>query len=500
MQKGELKARLIVAPVGDPSRWSPVLYTIRSEKFSASICSRSSLVPMVLRDISTAEDLGVKLLVVGSHSLARDLDRLDMRDVTEDLSREIREVFEEVLSEKKGTYPALESWLSSWSENVRVLVTQAIGSYWIGEESLNFLGSPSHSFLETFLAIREINSEEKLKGLTVDITHGINYLTVSVLAAACAFASVSGIDVSIWNSEPYVRGVVVECREVRRKSRLRKPFKQYLGISEVGPIYRALRMVDSLAQLSRWSYVPSRNLARELQSPSELLGLDKEKTRELSKELREMGIELESLKKIPLMVLRTFYAIGHLATTLVHRNLIAIRKSSSSFEKAEKMLKLIRKRSMNFSIEEGNVVYEFVPNPMLVAIPLLLDMAKELLDMLHEGDGERTMTSDFLYGMNEEYSKREMGTYDILLRDEIERIEEYVESVRKGEGRDYRTWIKEVFLSRKPEKKGKPRRGDKRRNYLAHAGLSIDYLDSVEPREKGFLVRYKKDLPDICPF
>jgi hypothetical protein len=120
------------------------------------------------------------------------------------------------------------------------------------------------------------------------------------------------------------------------------------------------------------------------------------------------------------------------------------------------------------------------------------------LKLLDEGDCRGTMTSTFLLRTKEEYKRREMGTYYVLLDREMKTIKEYLEDLKKEEKkRSYVEYLKEQ-MNISVEDRAFDSQANKR-NYLAHAGLSLECIESIEPTEKGYVVKYRdRTLPKIC--
>ena len=157
--------------------------------------------------------------------------------------------------------------------NVEISVLPGIGHYY----GWRFQASVDNIYNQAFYKIFQKLSNASYKWIVVDLTHGINYMMLTVLYAAIANAIVYGLEekdrVVLLNSEP---ARVYSPRVHERASTILEPpgrcGDQHLAILDVRRLQVAIRLIRSLAQLKKLSFTSlDKTILKELSGVDESL-------------------------------------------------------------------------------------------------------------------------------------------------------------------------------------------------------------------------------------
>jgi CRISPR-associated protein Csx1 len=278
------KLRVLVIGIwGDPSRWSQVEYRIHIPSISVtgiqsiakdvyggdewSISTHSTTLALACFFKSFAD---VKIVIFGLDSLA-DLGDPICRTSEGIKGADVRECarkrYEFFLERFVNSIDRDVCKLDNYEQFIEVVVAPARGSFY----GYRFSGSPVHIFNKAFIKILNVVEEFNPRFVVLDVTHGVNYQTISVQYAALAVNQLVNalnklkgrhqISLVIMNSEPIPSpqprsSMDVGSREGSEK-RLQDPVPQ-LKILDVSEIAATLEFVNNLRSVLSFRLPSSR--------------------------------------------------------------------------------------------------------------------------------------------------------------------------------------------------------------------------------------------------
>ncbi|ACB40084.1 CRISPR-associated CARF protein Csx1 [Pyrobaculum neutrophilum] len=225
---------LLVGVWGFPPSWRRARYTAEVDRkpFKGSAgrfegCTSEGALVDVLRGLGRPSEVSV--LVVGSDSV------VNPGAAAGDLRARARELYQRWGRELMGGLP------------FEVVSVPAVGTYF----GWRFEGSPEAIFMDVFKAVWERSEDASF--IVVDITHGINFVTISALYAAVAAAVGRGKEdrLILVNSEPYPNDVESDfCIQPQRGERRREvPELRVLDVSSLQEVLRSVRELAALRSL-----------------------------------------------------------------------------------------------------------------------------------------------------------------------------------------------------------------------------------------------------------
>jgi len=240
----------------------PGLRNIAKERYRSSFwfCkSRSSTIALASFLYSFTD--GIKVLIFGLDSLT-DPGRCG-NSLRECAKARYREHLESFIKESKCN--DVECRLPM--DTIEFVITPAMGSF----HGYSFKGGPVHIFNIAFSRILRAIEEFEPSFIVVDITHGINYQTVSVFYSAIAAAILMNKEraLTLFNSEPYPR----VGRQERHQEQLKQQAIPQLGLLDVTDIAKVFEFIRLVTGIPRLRSVP----LKELIEGKEILGQDFQK-------------------------------------------------------------------------------------------------------------------------------------------------------------------------------------------------------------------------------
>lgn len=296
---------LIIGIWGDPSRWQLVEYAIpineilhKGIKNIAKGVYGDKLWKLRSRSSTLAITcfykgfMDVKTLIFGLDSIANLSDNACKSDVRECARSIYRSLLARFVKEVAGENTE-EDYVCSLEPgeelSIELVVTPARGSF----AGYKFSGTPIHIFNVAFAKVLRAVEEFNPRFVIVDVTHGINYQTISVLHAAVAVAQLvnslerlrSGnrkFDLIILNSEPYLQ--VAKQKEIRQEQKAQQVSTTQegddllLSILDVTELKKAVDFINTLSAILYLRLPPGRAVENE------------ELPREISESLRRLVV------------------------------------------------------------------------------------------------------------------------------------------------------------------------------------------------------------------
>ncbi len=277
---------LIIAPWGYPPQWRRVPYNVKVYHkgfgtIEISKCVTCSSTLALTSAINKSSDVfsQVKVLVLGLDTAIQPEDQEDGRG----FRGRVREVYEKwlrvLLSDCKehGCCEGVSEELFS------INVLPGIGTF----NGWKYLARIDDLFVKTFLKVRdELSRLGSSTWVFIDITHGINYQTISVMYASLAAViyklGVNGLAKTfILNSEPALGGE--SCIKVGSGGGANPQVINELNILDVTRLHVILNFIPGITSLGRLEYLGIEEGIKELKKYHE--GEAQEFVKELSKKV-----------------------------------------------------------------------------------------------------------------------------------------------------------------------------------------------------------------------
>jgi CRISPR-associated protein Csx1 len=262
---GSKPRALVIGVWGDPSRWSQVNYKISIPSLSHEGIKRlaqriygNSSWGIVTHSTTLALTCffkgfaDVKTIIFGLDSLA------DLNDST-CLTTGVRECaarrYEDFLNKFINSIDKGMCGIDSYKQFIEIVVTPARGSF----HGYRFSGSPTHVFNKAFAKIMSAMEEFSPSFVILDVTHGINYQTISIQYATLAALQLTNklntirgksggtTHLVIMNSEPIPPPKVShqDVKKVRHVEEVQQMLYE-LNILDVSEIANALDFINTL--------------------------------------------------------------------------------------------------------------------------------------------------------------------------------------------------------------------------------------------------------------
>lgn len=255
---------LVVATWGLPSSWARFKYVVEIDHpafkdVGRLECETKCSTLAIWAYLSRKFD--VDILIFGTDTI------IDPRD-SGDLRKTSHETYRKYLEQFLGDCNCCRDLAGTG--NVEIDILPGIGHYY----GWRFQASVDNVYNQAFYKIFQKLSNARYKWIVVDLTHGINYMMLTVLYATIANAIVHGLEendrVVLLNSEP------ARPRVQGRNSTISGPSgwqdAQHLAILDVRRLQVAIRLIRSLAQLKKLSFTSlDKTILKELSRVDESL-------------------------------------------------------------------------------------------------------------------------------------------------------------------------------------------------------------------------------------
>ncbi len=275
---------LVVAAWGYPPAWSRCVYRvnithkrfrdflIKGVGISEDLLSKFKLESCcstiaILALLSKSKNLEAHTIIFGLDSVINPSSLEDRSKLREVAREKYRVWFDELARESTKKGDTEQSHMKREKE-VEFVILPGVGNYY----GWRFEGSVDHLFLKAYHAILRRLSSDDYKYVAIDLTHGINFQTISVLYALIAASLTLGKEeeLVLLNSEPALAKAdrcIKEKKTPKERTR-REPIPPQLSILDVTKLQSIIKLIRIFRNVTSLNPLVLSDIERELAGES----------------------------------------------------------------------------------------------------------------------------------------------------------------------------------------------------------------------------------------